>query len=153
MDDLTKLGIVLSGFIILRPNLEARIAATTSRGENKLWSSQNLHRQLQLLENLVPEVCYSSASFCMGLQVIHLQNQASDRAWIDAFFFRASAMLPPNRHMVLNMERTVPATNISPMIAADFSELVDYTAIVASPRTAGLKSALTHLDHLAHCSF
>ena len=74
-----------------------------------------------------------------GLQAIHLQNQASARAWIDAFLFRVSAMLPPNKRMVFNMERTVPATTISPMMAADLSELVDYTVVVASPGTAGLK--------------
>ena len=153
LDDLIKLGIELSGFIVLRPDLEERIAATTSHGKNELWSSQNLHCHLQLLENLIPKVCHPSASFCMGLQVIHLQNQASARAWIDAFLFRVSAMLPPNKRMVFNMERTVPATTISPMMAADLSELVDYTVVVASPGTAGLKHALTHLDHLAHCSF
>ena len=152
MDGLTKLGIALSGFIVLRPNLEARIAATTSCGENKLWSSQNLHQQLRLLENLVPKVCYPSASFCVGLQVIHIQNQASARAWIDAFFFRASAMLPPDRCIILSMKWIVPAIAMSPMIVATISELVDYSAAVASSGTAGLKSALTHLDHLAHCS-
>jgi hypothetical protein len=36
------------------------------------------------------------------------------RTWIDAFFFRASAMLPPDKGMVLNMEHAVPATIIAP---------------------------------------
>jgi hypothetical protein len=64
VDALTKLKITSSGFIVLRPDLEARIVETTSRGENELWSSQNLDRQLRLLESLVPKtVCYPSVNF------------------------------------------------------------------------------------------
>jgi hypothetical protein len=73
------------------------------------------------------------------------QTEASARAWIDAFFFRASAMLPPNKRMVLNMEHIVPATAISPSSLSTLSGFVDYTAVVASQRAAG-KSTSTYLN-------
>jgi hypothetical protein len=78
------------------------------------------------------------------------QTEASARAWIDAFFFRASAMLPPNKRMVLNMEHAVPSTTISPSSLSTLSGFVDYTAVVASQRTAG-KYASMYLTRLAHC--
>ncbi|KAN0078023.1 hypothetical protein V8E55_010080 [Tylopilus felleus] len=79
-NDLTRLNITSSGFIVLQPNYEERVLATTSRGENELWSSQNLYRHLQLLESLVPR-----------------KTKASAHVWIHAFFFPASAMLPPDK--------------------------------------------------------
>ena len=55
METLDKLKITLtSGFMDLKPNLKERIEATTFLGENELWSSQNLYRHLDLLENHVP---------------------------------------------------------------------------------------------------
>ena len=51
---LTKLKITFTGFIALKPNSEKRIGATTSLGEDELWSSANLYRQLLVLETLIP---------------------------------------------------------------------------------------------------
>ena len=65
------------------------------------------------------------------------QNEASARAWIDTFFFRVSAMLPPNQHMVLNVEHTIPATTINASSLSTLSGFVDYTAVVAGQRDAG----------------
>jgi hypothetical protein len=78
------------------------------------------------------------------------QTEASARVWIDTFFFRASAMLPPDKRMVLNMEHIVPATTISPSSLSALSGFVDFTAIVASQRDAGT-SASTYLNRPAHC--
>jgi hypothetical protein len=72
------------------------------------------------------------------------QTEASARAWIDAFFFRASAMLPENQRMVLSMEHVVPATTVSPSSLSTLSGFVDYTAVVASQRAAGKPQ--TYLD-------
>jgi len=83
------------------------------------------------------------------LILILRQTEASARAWIDAFFFRASAMLPPDKRMVLSMEHAVPATTISPSSLSSLSGFVDYTAVVASQRAAG-KSVSTYLNCLAH---
>ena len=58
MENLTKLKIMFTGFIDLKPNSEERIAVTTSLGQSKLWSSANLYLQLHLLESLIPRtVC------------------------------------------------------------------------------------------------
>ena len=76
--------------------------------------------------------------------LIPRQTEASARAWIDAFFFRVSAMLPPNQRMALNVEHAVPATTISPSNLSTLSGFVDYTAVAASQRAAG-KSTSTHL--------
>ena len=42
------------------------------------------------------------------------QNEAAARAWIDAFFFRVSAMVPPNEMMVLSVEQQIPCTAVKP---------------------------------------
>ncbi|KAH8996836.1 hypothetical protein EDB92DRAFT_2036180 [Lactarius akahatsu] len=110
----TKLNITSAGFIILKPSPEERIAATTSLGQNELWSSANLYHHLHLLGNVVPQ-----------------KTEASSRAWIDAFFFRVSAMLPPDQHMVLNMEQVVPAMTIRPLSFPILSGFVDYFAVVS----------------------
>ncbi|KAI9509432.1 hypothetical protein F5148DRAFT_1187990 [Russula earlei] len=129
-EHLTKLKIISTGFIDLKPNFEERIAATAALGQSELWSSANLYRQLHLLESLVPRT-----------------TEASARAWIDAFFFRASAMLSPTKRMVLNMEHVVPATTISPSSLSTLSGFVDYTAIVGSQRIAAilLRSPQLHI--------
>ncbi|KAH9979063.1 hypothetical protein BGW80DRAFT_1222200 [Lactifluus volemus] len=110
VEDLTKLKITFTGFLALKPNLEDRIVMTASLGQNELWSSANLYRQLQLLESLT----------------------RASAPWIDAFFFRVSAMLPPNKRMALIMEHIVPAATIDPSSLSSLSGFVDYTAIVAS---------------------
>ncbi|KAH7910224.1 hypothetical protein BJ138DRAFT_1009256 [Hygrophoropsis aurantiaca] len=121
MENLTKLNITFTAFLYLKPNPEERIAATTSLGQNELWSSANLYRHLHLLESLIPRT-----------------TETSGRAWIEAFFFRASAMLPPNKRMVLNMEHVVQATTASPSSLSSLSGFVDYTAVVASQCDAAI---------------
>lgn len=56
--DLTEFKIMFTGQLCLKPNLNELVAVTTSLGQNELWSSTNLYRQLLLLERLVPKsVC------------------------------------------------------------------------------------------------
>ncbi|KAF5381638.1 hypothetical protein D9615_005460 [Tricholomella constricta] len=114
-----KLNITLAGILDLKPNLEKRIAETISLGQDEFWSSANLYRQLHVLEGLLPGT-----------------KEASSRAWIDTFFFRVSAMLPPSQRMVLNMEHTASATTISPSSSSTLSGFVDYTVVVADQRDA-----------------
>jgi hypothetical protein len=97
-ENLTELKITFSDIMVLKPDLEEHIMATISLGQNELWSSANLYRQLHCLENLVPMVCNDLSTFTL---LIPCQTEASSHTWIDAFFFRASAMLPPNQRMVL----------------------------------------------------
>ncbi|KAK2463859.1 hypothetical protein APHAL10511_004164 [Amanita phalloides] len=95
-DNLSKLNINFAGSISLKSDLDERIVMTSSLKEDDLWSSNNLYRQLNLLENLIAR-----------------STEASARAWIDAFFFRATAMLSSDKCMVLTMEYAVPSVNIA----------------------------------------
>ena len=63
------------------------------------------------------------------------QTEASARAWIDTFFFRAMAMVPPTQRMVLNIIHRSPTT-IRPQSFATISRRTDYTAIIAKPGVA-----------------
>jgi hypothetical protein len=117
-DNLSKLNITFAGSISLKSDLDERIASTSSLKEDDLWSSNNLYRQLNLLENLVAR-----------------NTEASARAWIDALFFRATAMLSSDKHMVLTMEYAVPSVNIGPS-NINISGLIDYAAIVANKKNA-----------------
>ncbi|KAH9042805.1 hypothetical protein EDB85DRAFT_2227352 [Lactarius pseudohatsudake] len=106
-----------SGLIHLRPalELEERLAATTPLGEGQHWSSAGLYNHLRLLWNTV-----------------RWKNEASARLWIDAFLFRVTAMLPPERCMVLNREQVVPAAHPGPSSSSNPSRIIDYTAVLAS---------------------
>jgi hypothetical protein len=77
------------------------------------------------------------------------QTEANVCAWIDAFFFRASAMVLANKCMVLHMEQGVPLTTISQSNQSTLSGTVDYTAIVTDEQIAG-KSVSVYLS-LANC--
>jgi hypothetical protein len=83
---------------------------------------------------------------------MHRQAEVTSRAWIDAFFFRASAMLPSNKAMILNMEHIVSATTISTPSSRTLGGFVDYTAIVADECDAR-KSASAYLNLPAHFLF
>ncbi|KAG1772203.1 hypothetical protein EV702DRAFT_948590, partial [Suillus placidus] len=132
--DLTEFKIMFTGHLCLKPNVNELVASTTSLGQNELWYSTNLYRQLLLLESLVPKT-----------------TEATARAWIDAFFFGASAMLASNKAMILNMEHVVPATTISPSSLRTLGGFVDYTAIAADECDTH-KSASTYLNLPAHFS-
>ena len=65
--------------------------------------------------------------------------QASARTRIDAFLYRAAAMLPANKQMVLNVEfklTPVPAPTVS-CSEAVLVGFLDYTIVVTDPQTAG----------------
>ena len=65
-EHLNNWKITSTGFIDLKPNCEERIAVTASLGQNELWSSANLYRQLSLLESLVPRmVCNDLSIFVL----------------------------------------------------------------------------------------
>ncbi|KAI9441536.1 hypothetical protein H4582DRAFT_1849158 [Lactarius indigo] len=123
--NLIDLAITPTCLMDLRPNSKGRIAETTSLGADQLWSSDTLYRHLHLLESIVPRV-----------------TEADSRARINAFFFRVSAMLPQDQHLVLNMEQAIPATPVGPSSSLALSGVADYTAILADRRAVFLKSSL-----------
>jgi len=67
--------------------------------------------------------------------LIPCQTEAGAHAWIDAFFFRATAMLSSDKRMVLTMEYAVPSVNIG-LSNINISGLIDYAAIVANEKDA-----------------
>jgi len=73
------------------------------------------------------------------------QTEARTRPWIEAFFFRASAMLPPDKRMVLNMEQVVPAETTHSTCFSNLAGFVDYTAIVTSQPVAEIFLTFPHL--------
>ncbi|KAK0434304.1 hypothetical protein EV421DRAFT_1740954 [Armillaria borealis] len=104
----------------LKSDHPARVEKTIDLGQDQFWSSNNLHRHLNGLEMLVPQT-----------------SEANARSWIDAFFFRASAMVPTGMRMVLNMEHTIPATVLHPTTSTTLAGQIDYSAIVAEEGVAG----------------
>ena len=72
--------------------------------------------------------------------------------WIDAFFFRASAMLPSDKHMVLNLEQVVPQITARPSSSTTLSGFIDYTAVTANEKLASNLILFTGIYRLTHCS-
>jgi len=128
--------------IFLKSDHAERAATTSVLGQDKLWSSLNLYRQLELLETLVPTTV-SKSCYTLLVCLKSWQNEACARVWIDAFFFRASAMLPSDKHMVLSMEQVVPQITVRPSSSTTLSGFIDYTAVTANERLAS-KLILLH---------
>ena len=150
MNRLTKLKIKFSGDMGVKSNSKDRIAATSSLGQKtncglppiciviySCWKISFLERYAQY------------ANHCATLML--RQTETSARAWIDVFFC-ASAMLPPDKRIVVSMEHGIPFTTIIPSSLATLSGIGDYTAVVANRRSAG-KSISTYLNRLAQHSF
>ncbi|KAM6489310.1 hypothetical protein JOM56_015211 [Amanita muscaria] len=111
---LSKLNITLGGSLKLKTDYKVRVAATEELGMTEHWSSEGLYRHLRVLQKLVP------------------RNEAASRAWIDSFFFRASAMMPQGKQLVLSLEQSVPATTVEPFSFSTIGGYIDYTAIEVS---------------------
>ncbi|KAH9002734.1 hypothetical protein EDB86DRAFT_3040806 [Lactarius hatsudake] len=103
--------------LTLKPGYEERAAVTSVLGKEKLWSSTNLHRHLEVLQNLVPK----------------RPNEESAHPWVDAFLFRTSAMVSSNKHMVLCLEQVISQRAIRPhtLSFTTHSGLIGYTASIA----------------------
>ncbi|KIL56190.1 hypothetical protein M378DRAFT_1038874 [Amanita muscaria Koide BX008] len=115
---LSKLNITLGGSLKLKTDYKVRVAATEELGMTEHWSSEGLYRHLRVLQKL---------------------NEAASRAWIDSFFFRASAMMPQGKQLVLSLEQSVPlpATTVKPFGFSTIRGYIDYTAIGVSASGAG----------------
>ncbi|KAF5388904.1 hypothetical protein D9757_005073 [Collybiopsis confluens] len=120
-ETLKRLNIVQQRGLIIKSGAEERSEKSKLIGKDELWSSTNMQLHLALLDKLVSK-----------------ENEATCRAWIDTFFFRASAMVDPGKSMVLNMEQVIPATAISPTSMATISGFTDYAAVVTESRAAAV---------------
>ncbi|KAG6829096.1 hypothetical protein H0H92_005709 [Tricholoma furcatifolium] len=93
-DTLEALNLVPERLLRLIPGIRERVKESRLNGNNELWSSTHLHRQLHMLDR----------------HVTYQINTATTRAWIEAFLFRASAMVPQDRRMVLDTQHVPPNT-------------------------------------------
>lgn len=59
------------------------------------------------------------------------------RIWIDAFFFRADAMTPVGKKLVLIPEKSVPPTSMIPFNLTTMGGFIDYTAVTVNEDVAG----------------
>ncbi|KAN0135684.1 hypothetical protein V8E53_006575 [Lactarius tabidus] len=99
----------------LKPGYMARAEGTSQSGADKLWSSSDFHRHLKFLAN------------------IDRTNKAS--RWVDAFIFRLSAMVDPDKRMVFHMGHPIP-TLVDASTPTTFSGIIGYTVAIASHVTA-----------------
>ncbi len=107
---------------------------TSVLGKEKLWSSTNLYHHLEVLQGLVPNaVSTPYHTLCMYLNLC--QTEESTHPWVDAFFFRTSAMVSSNKQMVLSLEQVISQTAIPPKIhplrSTALSGLINYAAVIA----------------------
>ncbi|KAF5315210.1 hypothetical protein D9619_007093 [Psilocybe cf. subviscida] len=98
--ELAKLGIQYGHYLKLKPKeiISPRLAQTDKLGETRRWSADGLSDQLSLLEGLVKS----------------LREAPANQSWISAYFHGVAAMLPPEAHMVLKLERAdsvIPLTD------------------------------------------
>ncbi|KAF8966663.1 hypothetical protein BDZ97DRAFT_1657425, partial [Flammula alnicola] len=112
----------------LKDDVAERVNAARLAGADHFMSSMNMHKFLDMLLCLVAR-----------------PSEASSRTWVDAFLYRASAMLPPAKRMVLNVEYSVsqvsvPTASGSEVILVGF---IDYTVVV----TNDVKTARYFLNH------
>lgn len=102
-----------------------------------------MHKFLNMLLHLIARPVRINQHILI-LFLIHLkpQSEASSRTWVDAFLYRASAILPPPKQMVLNVEYnvspvSVPTASGSEVILVGF---IDYTVVVTNDPKIARKS-------------
>jgi len=112
----------------LKDDVAQRVDAARMAGADHFMSSRNMHQFLDML-----------------LRLVARPSEASARTWVDVFLYRASAMLPPTKQMVLNVEYnvspvSVPTASGSEVLLVGF---IDYTVVV----TNDVKIARYFLNH------
>ncbi|KAG5649608.1 hypothetical protein H0H81_002860, partial [Sphagnurus paluster] len=123
----------------LKNDVTQRVAAARLTGADHFMSSSNLHKFLDML-----------------LRLVARPSEASSRTWVDAFLYRASAILSPPKQMVLNVEYSVspvsvPTASGSEAILVGF---IDYTVVVTNDRKItryflnhpGVRSLAQHIE-------
>ncbi|EAU91843.1 hypothetical protein CC1G_04610 [Coprinopsis cinerea okayama7 len=119
--NLGRLNITQAGMLFLQDQEKLRDAIESTRqlGATELWSNGNMYRHLSFLSNTYNNV-----------------NEASSRMFIDAFFFRTTAMVPSDQRVVIMLEKPVPSARPRESKMDTVSGVIDYTALVADARIA-----------------
>ncbi|KAG6807239.1 hypothetical protein H0H93_001814, partial [Arthromyces matolae] len=105
----------------LKPNYVAQVEESKKFGADAFMSSENTHKFLAML-----------------LDLISRPTEASARTWVDAFLYRASAMMPADRKMVINLEYRISPVTVQTDSGHDvvLVRFTDYKIIVAPPDIA-----------------
>lgn len=119
-DGLHNLNVVpsIAQILLLKPGYMARVEGTSQSGIDKLWSSSDFHQHLKMLDNHVP------------------YNASGASRWIEAFLFRVSAMVNPDRRMVLHVGNPIPSKDVDSSTPTTFSGFIGYIVAIASHATA-----------------
>ncbi|KAF8630304.1 hypothetical protein AX17_005440 [Amanita inopinata Kibby_2008] len=120
-DILDDMQISQGPLLSLKSDWKKRVEAAKLAGADQFMSSLNLHQFLTML-----------------LHLIARPSEASARTWVDAFLYRASAMLSPGKRMALNVEYTISPVTV-PTASGTETTLVgymDYTVVVSTPHFA-----------------
>ncbi|PPQ91549.1 hypothetical protein CVT25_008668 [Psilocybe cyanescens] len=101
----------------LKDDVVQQTAAAKLASTDHLMSSKNMHKFLDMLLHLVAK-----------------PSEASSRTWVNAFLYRTSAMLPPAKQMVLNVEYNVSPVTKPTVLGSEviLVGVVDYTIIVTN---------------------
>ncbi|KAL0958125.1 hypothetical protein HGRIS_000293 [Hohenbuehelia grisea] len=121
-ETLTGLNLTEGSGLALKPWMD-RVEEVSAVGSNQFMTSTVFYSILSLLSSLIPSTC-----------------EASARAWVDIFLYRASAMLTPPRRMVLRMEHSITMPTSHAVLAGH----IDYTAAI------GLLLNRDDLNHFPH---
>ncbi|KAJ7468588.1 hypothetical protein FB451DRAFT_1256667 [Mycena latifolia] len=111
-----KHNVVFVGELHLKPDHAARTERSKRLGQDAHMSAENMQRHLSMLDTLVP-----------------LTSDASARPWIDTLFFRAGAMVPTDKRMILKIDPSPVMTPAYPMATGG---KINYTAILADKQNA-----------------
>ncbi|KAJ8496401.1 hypothetical protein ONZ45_g12474 [Pleurotus djamor] len=108
---LEAMNIRRSGTLELKVDASDLAAKMDSIGSDSLWTLDLLFNHLLHLEKLVPR-----------------SNEAAARLWINAYFYRISAMIPEGQKMGLSIEQVVPSVTLSNRSLHTVSGYIYYTA-------------------------
>ncbi|KAF9078652.1 hypothetical protein BDP27DRAFT_1309950 [Rhodocollybia butyracea] len=151
---LNQMNIVPQCFLKLKSGIEERIEKSKLSDRDEFWSSTQMYLHLTLLERVVSRECNNALTDFM-LTTSHPQNEATSRAWIDTFLFRASTMVAPGKRMIFNMDQSIPSTTVDPSSLITISGHTDYMAVIAEDRvaTAYLENPFIDLAKLLRSGF
>ncbi|KAF9784373.1 hypothetical protein BJ322DRAFT_844894 [Thelephora terrestris] len=131
-----KLRISPRDTLVKKGNHVNRAAESILQSGGRYMTSEDMYRHLNMLENLVPKA-----------------NEAGARLWIDAIFFRVSAMVSGNKGMVLNLEQHVPAVGIpvpDKACSLNICGTIDYAALTTDPYEHESFIQTSHFQFIKH---
>lgn len=97
-------------------NISLRVSQTDMQGKTQHWSADGLFHHLSLLKALIPDQVPLISLHLAYLRLLRICqcNPALTESFINAYFYRVTAMLPSELRMVLKLARadtTIPLTN------------------------------------------